>query len=109
MGGLWAFVARAKERGTFMYSARLSIDSLWKVGRKRGWWKGIAGGDVFLFVASLALMDFTYEVRPGAVRVAMIRKSLGVMRGEGFIDRAQDPSSKEAERQASVDEKEKDE
>lgn len=87
MGGMWAFVARFKERGNFLYSARLSIDSLWKVGRKRGWWKGVRNGDVLVFVASLALLDFVYEARPEAVQGATIRKAMGVMRGEGFKDR----------------------
>lgn len=87
LGGLWAYVARRGERSNFLYSARLSIDSLWKVGIKRGWWKGVKGGDVFLFVASLALLDAVYEARPRAVRGAVIRKSFGVLRGDGWVDR----------------------
>jgi hypothetical protein len=67
----------------------LSIDSLWKVGRKRGWWKGISNGDVFLFVASLALMNAVYEARPAAVKGGAVRKGMGVMRGEGWVDKAQ--------------------
>ena len=88
LGGMWAFVARKGERSNFLYSVRLSIDSLWKVGVKRGWWKGVKGGDVFLFVASLALLDAVYEARPKAVRGAVIRKGMGVLRGEGWVDRA---------------------
>lgn len=81
-------MARKQERGNFLYSARLSIDSLWKVGRKHGWWKGVRGGDVLVFTASLALLGLTYEGFPGAVRGAMVRKAMGQMRGEGFLDRA---------------------
>ena len=88
LGGLWAFVARRGERSNFLYSARLSIDSLYKVGKKRGWWKGMKNGDVLVFVMSLALLDFVYETRPGAIRGAMIRKSFGVLRGDGWVDRA---------------------
>ena len=64
-----------------MYSVRMSIDSLWKVGRKRGWWKGWQGGDVALFVISLALMNVVYERRKGAVDKA-VGRGLGWLRGE---------------------------
>ena len=116
MGGLWAFVARSKERGNFLYSVRLSIDSFYKVGKKRGWWRGVRNGDVLLFVASLALLDSVYEVQPGAVRGAMIRKGMGVLRGEGFVDRAvatdgekEKVEEKEAQEGALGEAKEKDE
>lgn len=88
IGGLWAYVARNGERSNFLYSLRLSIDSLWKVGRKRGWWRGVRNGDVLLFVASLALLNYTYERKPEAVRGAMLRKGMGMLRGEGWVDRA---------------------
>lgn len=94
VGGLWAFVARGKERANFLYSARLSVDSLWKVGRKRGWWRGWRNGDVLLFAASLALVDLVYEVRPGAVQGAMVRRAMGVLRGEGALDRAEEGKQK---------------
>ncbi|OQO10880.1 hypothetical protein B0A48_04181 [Cryoendolithus antarcticus] len=81
LGGLWAFVARQKERGNFLYSLRVSIDSLWKVGRKRGWWKGVKNGDVLVFVASLALMNVVYEARAGAVKGAVVVKGMELMRG----------------------------
>lgn len=67
----------------------MSLDSFWKVGVKRGWWKGVKGGDVLLFAASLALIDTLYETQPKAVRGAMIRKGMGVLRGEGWVDRSQ--------------------
>lgn len=44
-----------------MYTTRLSLDSLWKVGRKRGWWKGVKGGDVGLFVVALAVFSVLYD------------------------------------------------
>ncbi|KAK5169756.1 uncharacterized protein LTR77_005734 [Saxophila tyrrhenica] len=87
-GGMWAYVARKGERGNFLYSARLSIDSLWKVGKKRGWWRGVKGGDVLVFAASLALLDVVYEVKPDAVQGAVLRKGVGVLRGEGWRDGA---------------------
>lgn len=93
IGGLWAFLARRGERSNFLYSARLSLDSLWKVGVKRGWWTGVRGGDVLVFAASLALIDAVYESRPNAVKGAMLRKGMGVLRGEGWVDRASQEST----------------
>lgn len=87
LGGMWAYVARKGERSNFLYCARLSIDSLWKVGVKHGWWKGFESGDVFVFVASLALLNVVYEARPRAVRGSVVRKGLGVVRGDGWVDR----------------------
>ena len=84
---MWAYVARTGERSNFLYCARLSIDSLWKVGVKHGWWKGFKSGDVFVFVASLALLDVVYEARPRAVRGSVLRKGMGVVRGDGWVDR----------------------
>lgn len=92
IGGMWAFIARRKERGNFLYSARLSIDSLYKVGKKRGWWRGIRNGDVLLFMASLALLDGVYQAKPDAVQGASIRKVMSVLRGEGWRD-AVEPKS----------------
>jgi hypothetical protein len=88
LGGCWAFVARSHERDNFLYSFRLSVDSFYKVGKKRGWWKGIKHGDVLLFIASLALVNYVYEVQPGAVKGSMIRQSLSVLQGQGLVDKA---------------------
>jgi len=88
LGGMWAFLERKNGRGNFLYSARMSIDSLWKVGVKRGWWRGVKNGDVLLFVVSLATVNILYEVSPRSVSSGVARKGLGVMRGEGWVDRA---------------------
>ncbi|TKA50729.1 hypothetical protein B0A55_12745 [Friedmanniomyces simplex] len=87
IGGLWAFVARRNERSNFLYSARVSIDSTYKVGKKRGWWRGVRGGDVMVFVASLAVLNLIYEKEPGAVKGPMVRKALSSLRGEGWVDK----------------------
>ena len=71
-----------------MYSARMSLDSFWKVGKSRGWWKGVRNGDVLLFVVSLMLVNVVYERDPKAVSGGVLRKSLGMLRGEGWVDRA---------------------
>lgn len=88
LGGMWAFVARNNERSTFLYSLRASMDSTWKVGKKHGWWRGVANGDVFVFVASLALINVVYEARPTAISGGALRKGLSSLRGEGFVDRS---------------------
>ncbi|KAK4542615.1 hypothetical protein LTR36_006663 [Oleoguttula mirabilis] len=87
LGGLWAFVARHGERSNFLYASRVSIDSLYKVGKKRGWWRGVKNGDVMVFVASLALLNVVYEARPGAVEAGAVRKGVSMLRGEGWLDR----------------------
>jgi hypothetical protein len=102
-GGMWAYVARNRERGNFLYSARLSIDSFYKVGKKRGWWRGVRNGDVLLFAASLAFIDFVYEARSDAVQGAILRKGMGVLRGEGWVDRV---AEKSQDREEEIKEKE---
>ena len=67
-----------------MYSMRLSIDSLWKVGVKRGYWKGLNGGDVAVFVAGLAVMNVVYEKRRSAIGGGM-GKGIGWLRGEDLF------------------------
>lgn len=88
IGGLWAFLERKGGRSNFLYSTRMSIDCLWKVGIKRGWWRGVKNGDVLLFVASLATINVLYEISPRSVSSGVARKGLGVLRGEGWVDRA---------------------
>ncbi|EMD89067.1 hypothetical protein COCC4DRAFT_72299 [Bipolaris maydis ATCC 48331] len=88
LGGMWGFLGRRNGRMNFLYTARMSLDSLWKVGVKHGWWTGVKNGDVLLFVASLALVNTLYEVSPRSVNSGVARKGLGVLRGEGWVDRA---------------------
>ncbi|KAF2738181.1 hypothetical protein EJ04DRAFT_429555 [Polyplosphaeria fusca] len=93
LGGMWAFLERKNGRSNFLYSARMSIDSLWKVGVKKGWWRGIKNGDVILFTLSLATVNVLYEMSPKSINSGVARKGLGVMRGEGWVDRAALPRS----------------
>jgi len=46
-----------------MYVTRMSVDSLWKVGVKHRWWKGIKGGDVYIFVVALAALNMLYDAQ----------------------------------------------
>ena len=84
MGGLWAFVDRDGGRARVMYSVRTSIDSFWKVGKKRGWWRAVKGGDVAVFVVGLALMNVVYDRRREAVDSGM-GKGLAYLRGEHVL------------------------
>jgi len=88
IGGLWAYVDRKGGRANALYSLRMSIDSLWQVGIKRGWWRSVKNGDVLLFVLSLATVNALYEVSPRSVNSSVARKGLGVLRGEGWVDPA---------------------
>jgi hypothetical protein len=88
LGGLWAFVAADGERSTFLYSARTTIESTYRVGKKHGWWTGVPNGDVLVFVAALALTSAVHEARPLAVNSGIFRKLLSSMNGEGWVDRA---------------------
>ncbi|PHH49931.1 hypothetical protein CFIMG_002976RAa [Ceratocystis fimbriata CBS 114723] len=86
IAGLWSFLERKNGRGAFLSTARLSIDSLWKVGVKRRWWVGMRGGDVWLFVFALMVSSVVYEKDARAVRENNWRKSISWIRGEGFKD-----------------------
>ena len=97
LGGFWAFVDRKKGRGQFLYSARTSIDSLWKVGVKRGWWKVGKNRDVWVFVTSLMLVNALYEANPSAVDSGIVRRTLGMLRGEGWVDRLETTKKTEGE------------
>lgn len=88
LGGMWAFMERKTGRGNFMFTTRLSLDSLWKVGVKHGWWKGIKNGDVLLFTGSLVFMQIIYEHDPKAIDSPVVRKVLSMLRGDGWVDRA---------------------
>lgn len=99
LGGLWAFVAREHEKGQFLNTVRLSLASLWKVGVKRRWWTGVANGDVLLFCWALGVVNLAYEAEPGSVRGGIVRKGLGVFRGEGWVDRIASGSRDEVRNQ----------
>lgn len=86
MGGCFQFLDRtAAGRANALYAARVSVDSLWKVGVKHGWWKGVKGGDVWVFVAGLVVMNVVYQVREGAVDSGAVRWLMKVLRGEAEI------------------------
>ena len=80
LGGLWAFVDRKHARGTFMYSVRASLDSYWKVGLKKGWWSNKGNKDLWVLVASMALLNVVFELRPDAVQSGIVQRGLRMMK-----------------------------
>ncbi|KAF3761626.1 hypothetical protein M406DRAFT_237553, partial [Cryphonectria parasitica EP155] len=103
LAGFWAWVERRNGRGAFLYSARVSVDSLWKVGVKRRWWKAMRAGDVWVFVLAVMLTGMVYEKDKEAVREESWRKGLSWIRGQGFRDWAmeaiEDAEEEEEEQQ----------
>lgn len=86
LAGFWAWFERRHGRGVFLYSARVSVDSLWKVGVKRRWWRAMKGGDVWVFVLAVMLTGVVYERDAKAVREKGWRKGISWVRGEGWRD-----------------------
>ncbi|EXJ80746.1 hypothetical protein A1O3_07030 [Capronia epimyces CBS 606.96] len=88
LGGLLAGLFQLVDRTpaghmNALYAARTSVNSLWKVGVKHGWWRGIRGGDVWLFVASLALVNVVYDLgKNTAATQDGALKLIKVLRGE---------------------------
>ncbi len=98
VAGFWAWIERKHGRALFLYSARASLDSVWRVGAKRRWWRPAAQGtDVLVFVASLVLAGAVYEREARAVREPTWRKGISWVRGEGWRDWAVDEEEAEEE------------
>lgn len=92
LGGSFAIIDNTNAgHANAMYTARTSINSLWKVGKKRGWWKGVSGGDVYVFAASLMALNMVYDWhRAGRVGKDSSMGITKVLRGEIEIG-LQDP------------------
>ncbi|KAK4243588.1 hypothetical protein C7999DRAFT_44629 [Corynascus novoguineensis] len=88
VAGFWALLqhGRPGSRGVFLASAKASVESLWKVGVKRRWWRAMRGGDVWVFVAALMLTGVVYERDARAVKEGAWRKGISWVRGEGWKD-----------------------
>ena len=105
LGGMWAFFHRERGHSQFTYSLRLSLDSLWKVGVKRKWWKSRGSGDVFLVAASLVVLNSVHELRPDAIQSSMVRKGVAfAKRGLDVSHPPQGAEGREAQSKISVKE-----
>jgi hypothetical protein len=83
LGGCFQFLDRTSAgRMNALYATRLSVDSLWKVGVKHRWWKGIKGGDIMIFVAAMALLSVVHELRSEAVNDKGIKTVMKLLRGD---------------------------
>ncbi|KPI43185.1 uncharacterized protein AB675_6956 [Cyphellophora attinorum] len=85
LGGLFQIVEGNSSAGyaNSMYAARTSVDSLWKVGVKRGWWRGVKGGDVYVLVAAMAVLNVCWDVGGERLRREQrMLRVLKVLRGE---------------------------
>lgn len=83
LGGSFQFFDRTTAgHANAMYAARTSVDSLWKVGVKRKWWRPIKGGDVYLFVAALAMINVCFDVGGEKIRKDRVMGLVKVLRGE---------------------------
>lgn len=67
LAGAWALLERGRPggRAQALYAGRAAAESLWAVGRKKGWWRGVRGGDVALFVAAVGVGDVLSESAGG--------------------------------------------
>ena len=88
LAGFWALLQQGRRgsRNVFLSSTKASVESLWKVGVKRRWWRAMRGGDVWLFVAALMVTGVVYERDARAVREGAWRKGISWVRGEGWKD-----------------------
>ncbi|KAK4665710.1 hypothetical protein QC763_403690 [Podospora pseudopauciseta] len=88
LAGLWAIIEQGRQgsRQIFLYSAKASVESFWKVGVKRRWWRAMKGGDVWVFVAALMLTGLVYERDARAIKEGSWRKGISWVRGEGLRD-----------------------
>ncbi|MCJ1310790.1 hypothetical protein MMC25_004457 [Agyrium rufum] len=82
IGGMWAFVDRKNSRGNVMYSVRASLESVWKVGVKHGWWKSGKNLDLWILMMGMMLLNVIYESNPEAVSSGILKKGLALMRGD---------------------------
>ena len=98
LGGLWAYILDpVSARANSLYSVRASIDSLWKVGKKRGWWRGVKGGDLVVLVLGMAVLGGVSEIDEGAIRDGVVRRLVKSLRGYDRVTELKSRGRKERE------------
>ena len=95
MGGIFSILDRTSSgHANNLYAARTSVDTLWKVGVKHSWWKGVRGGDVLLFTAAWALIGIVCESEgDSVVEKARSRLVNRLLRGEADVGLKNKPES----------------
>lgn len=73
-------------RNMYLSIFRASLDSAWKVGAKHDALKIVKGVDLWLIVASWALMGAILDSRPSSVSDKGVRRTLSWLKGEGYKD-----------------------
>lgn len=100
LGGL-PFAFLGGKRSIYLSIFRSAVDSAWKVGVKRGVWKSLKGGELWVIVLTWAAIGSILESRPSAVEGKGFRKALTWMRGDGFVDPVEVAAAKRKARKAS--------
>ena len=103
LGGMFQIIDRTSAgHANSLYAARTSVDSLWKVGVKRRWWRPIKGADVLLFVTALAITNAAYDLGTSEEGAAVLK----VLRGEIEIGLQEKQTVKEGSKAVSSEQSE---
>lgn len=86
LAGLWAYVDKTNGRGRYMYAVRAAILSYWRVLVKEKRIQPLRNGDVYLFVASFAVIMSLFERSPESISGAFLRKILFWIKNDDFKD-----------------------
>ena len=101
LAGLPAFIEQEHGRSHFLYAVRTSLESLWKLNAKKGYWKPGKNGDVWLAVGGLMLLNTIYDYNVEALSSGLFRRGLKLARGEA----TETSSSEDQSRKSTVVEK----
>lgn len=83
LGGFAAFLDQTPTgHANNMLVLRNSLDSLWKVGVKHRWWRGVNGGDVYVFVVALAAINMLYDVQREVFKQDRSMAVIRILRGD---------------------------
>ena len=101
LAGFWAFLEREHGRSHFLYGFRTSMESLWKLGVKKGYWRPGKTGDVWLAICGLMFLNIIHDHNVDAVSSTIFRRGLvlgrGELKGSSETDSTKVPSTVEGE------------
>lgn len=87
IGGLWAFLDSSDGgHGRYLFAVRAAILSLWRTLVKEKKVKPIKHGDVYLFVASFAVIMSVFESSPDCISSSFLRKTFMWIKNDDFKD-----------------------